>query len=135
MWNLDNDVVFISNFVAFVLKTIINVVWNTKIFFIFSLIKIVFAKSFEDFRTRFFWTMLITFIRELISFDVNTFNETFSILKNSFDNFDEFEQKKLFFRKRILFFLFNDLFFRKKKSFLYSSSRHFVSIFRLSQKC
>jgi hypothetical protein len=54
MWNLDDDVVFISNFDVFVLKTIINAVWNTRIFFIFSLIQVVFAKSFEDFRTRFF---------------------------------------------------------------------------------
>jgi hypothetical protein len=114
MWNLNDDVVFISNFNVFVLKTIINVMWNTKIFFIFSLIQVVFANFFEDFRTRFFWTMLITFIRKLIFFDVNTFSEAFSISKNSFDNFDEFEQRKFFFRERILFFLFNDWFFRKK---------------------
>ncbi len=123
MWNLNDDVVFISNFVAFVLKTIINVVWNTRIFFIFSLIQVVFAKSFEDFRTRFSWTMLITFIRKLIFFDVNTFNETFSISKSSFDNFDEFEQRKFFFRKEILFSLFNDWFFRK---------RLIISLFELS---
>ncbi len=91
MWNLNDDVVFISNFNVFVLKTIIIVVWNTKIFFIFSLIQVVFAKFFEDFRTRFFWTMLTTFIRKLIFFDVNTFNEAFFVSKNSFDNFDEFE--------------------------------------------
>jgi hypothetical protein len=114
MWNLDDNVVFISNFVAFVLKTIINLVWNTRIFFIFSLIQIVFAKSFEDFRTRFFWTMLTTFIRKLIFFDINTFNKTFSISRSSFDNFDEFEQRKLFFRKEILFFLFNDWSFRER---------------------
>jgi hypothetical protein len=114
MWNLDDDVVFISNSVAFVLKTIINAVWNTKIFFIFSLIQVVFAKSFEDFRTRFFWTMLITFIRKLIFLDVNTFSEAFSISKSSFDNFDEFEQRKLFFQKEILFSLFNDWFFRER---------------------
>jgi hypothetical protein len=89
-------------------------VWNTKIFFIFSLIQVVFAKSFEDFRTRFFWTMLITFIRKLIFFDVNTFSEAFLISRSSFDNFNEFEQRKLFFRKEILFSLFNDWFFRKK---------------------
>jgi hypothetical protein len=58
--------------------------------------------------------MLITFIRKLIFFDVNTFSEAFSISKNSFDNFDEFEQKKFFFRKEILFSLFNDWFFQKK---------------------
>jgi hypothetical protein len=99
---------------AFVLKTIINVVWNTRIFFIFSLIQVVFAKSFEDFRTRFSWTMLATFIRKLIFFDVNTFSEAFSISKSSFDSFDEFEQRKLFFRKEILFSLFNDWFFRER---------------------
>jgi hypothetical protein len=97
-----------------ILKTIINVVWNTKIFFIFSLIQVVFAKSFEDFRTHFSWTMLITFIRKLISFDINTFNEAFSISKSSFDNFDEFEQRKFFFRKILLFSLFNNWFFRKR---------------------
>jgi hypothetical protein len=114
MWNLNDDVVFISNFIAFVLKTIINAVWNTKIFFIFSLIQVVFAKSFEDFRTRFFWTMLITFIRKLISLDVNTFSEAFSVSKSSFDSFDEFEQRKFFFRKEILFSLFNDWSFRER---------------------
>ncbi len=55
--------------------------------------------------------------------------------RSSFDNFDEWEQRKLFFWKKILFSLFNDLSFRKKKSFFCSSSRHFVLIFRLSQKC
>ncbi len=114
MWNLDDDVVFILNSVAFVLKTIINVVWNTRIFFIFSRIQVVFAKSFEDFRTRFSWTMLATFIRELIFLDVNTFSEAFSVSKSSFDNFDEFEQRKFFFRKEILFSLFNDWFFQKR---------------------
>ncbi len=115
MWNLNDDVVFISNFVAFVLKTIINVVWNTKIFFIFSLIQVVFAKSFEDFRTRFSWMMLITFIRKLIFFDVNTFSEAFFVFESSFDNFDEFEQRKFFFREEMLFFLFNDWFFWKNQ--------------------
>jgi hypothetical protein len=38
MWNLNNDVVFITNFDIFVLKTIIIVVWNTKILVIFSFI-------------------------------------------------------------------------------------------------
>ncbi len=71
--------------------------------------------------------MLITFIRELIFFDVNTFNETFSVSKSSFDNFDEFEQRKFFFRKEISFFLFNDFFFRKRKIiFLF-----FIETFRL----
>jgi hypothetical protein len=97
--------------------------WNTKIFFIFSLIQIVFAKSFEDFRIRFSWTMLITFIRELIFFDVNTFNEAFSISKSSFDNFNEFEQRKFFFSKEILFSLFNDWFFRE---------RLIISLFKVS---
>jgi hypothetical protein len=113
MWNLNDDIVFISNFDIFVLKTIIIVVWNTKIFIIFSLIQIMFAKSFEDFRTRFSWTMLTTFIRKLIFLDVNTFNEAFFISRSSFDNFDEFEQKEFFFRKEILFFLFNDQSFRE----------------------
>jgi hypothetical protein len=113
--NLNDDVVFISNSVVFVLKTIINVVWNTKIFFIFSLIQVVFAKFFENFRTRFSLTMLISFIRKFIFLEINTFKNAFSISKSSFDNFDEWEQRKLFFRKEKLFSLFNDLFFRKKK--------------------
>jgi hypothetical protein len=115
MWNLNNDVVFILNCDVFVLKTIINVMWNTKIFFIFSLIQVVFVKFFENFETRFFWTMLITFIRKLIFFDVNTFNEIFFVFKNSFDNFDKWKQRKLFFWKKKLFSLFNDLFFREKE--------------------
>jgi hypothetical protein len=127
MWNLNDDVVFISSFVVFVLKTIINAVWNMKIFFIFSLIQVVFATFFEDFRIFLSWTMLITFIRKLIFLDVNTFNEAFFIFKNSFDNFDEWEQKKLFFRKKKLFFLFNDLFFRKRKII----SLFFIETFRL----
>jgi hypothetical protein len=114
MWNLNDDVVFISNFDVFVLKTIIIVVWNTRILIIFSLIQVVFAKSFEDFRTRFSWTMLTIFIRKLIFLDVNTFNEAFFVSKSSFDNFDEFEQRKLFFRKEMLFFLFNDWSFRER---------------------
>ncbi len=69
------------------------------------------SKIFEFF---FFWMLLTTFIRKLISFDVNTFNKTFSISKSSFDNFDEFEQRKLFFRKKMLFSLFHDWFFRKR---------------------
>jgi hypothetical protein len=52
--------------------------------------------------------MLTSFIRKLIFLDINTFNEAFSISKNSFDNFDEFEQKKLFFQEEMLFSLFND---------------------------
>ncbi len=61
--------------------------------------------------------MLITFIRKLIFFDVNTFNETFFIFKNLFDKFDEFEQKKIFFRKEMLFFYSIINFFEKIKSF------------------
>ncbi len=114
MWNLNDDIVFISNFDVFVLKTIIIVVWNTKIFVIFSLIQVVFAKSFEYFRIRFSRTMLTTFTRELIFLDVNMFKKTFFVSKSSFDNFDEFEQRNFFFRKKMLFFLFNNWFFRKK---------------------
>jgi hypothetical protein len=57
--------------------------------------------------------MLISFIRKFISFDVNTFSEAFFVSKSSFDNFDEFEQRELFFQKKVLFSLFNDWFFRK----------------------
>ncbi len=59
--------------------------------------------------------MLIIFIRELIFFDVNMFSEVFFIFENSFDNFDEWKQRKLFFREEKLFSLFHDLFFRKKE--------------------
>jgi hypothetical protein len=102
------------NFDVLILKAIIIVVWNTKILFIFSLIQVVFAKSLENFRILFSWTMLITFIRKLISFDVNTFNEAFSISRSSFDSFDEFEQRKFFFREEIFISLFNDWFFRER---------------------
>jgi hypothetical protein len=135
MWNLNDDVVFISNFVAFVLKTISNVVWNTKIFFIFFLIQIVFAKSFEDFRTFFSLTMLISSMQKLIFLEINTFKNAFSISKSSFDNFDEWKQRKLFFQKKNYFLCLIICFFEEKKSFLCSSSKHFVLIFRLSQKC
>jgi hypothetical protein len=100
----------------------------------FSFVQIVFAKSFEDFRTRFFLTMLISSMREFISFEISTFKNAFLISRNSFDNFDDWEQRKLFFRKKKLFSLFNDFFFEKKNTFLCFSSRHFDSIFRLSQK-
>jgi hypothetical protein len=113
--NLDDDVVFITNFDVFVLKTIIIVVWNTRIFIIFSLVQVVFAKSFEDFRTFFFLTMLISIMRKLISFEINTFKNAFFVLKRSFDKFDKWEQRKLFFREKKLFFLFNDLIFRKSE--------------------
>ncbi len=115
MWNLNDDVVFITNFDVFVLKTIIIVVWNTKILVIFSFVQVVFAKSFESLRTLFFLTMLILLMRELIFFEINTFKNAFSVSKRSFDKFDEWEQRKLFFRKRKLFFLFNDLIFRKNE--------------------
>jgi hypothetical protein len=71
-------------------------------------------KIFRRFSNLFFSNDLTTFIRKLIFFDVNMFNEAFFVSKNSFDKFDEFEQRKLFFRKKMLFFLFNDWFFRKR---------------------
>jgi hypothetical protein len=86
----------------------------------------VFAKFLEDFRIFLFWTMLITFIRKLISFDINTFNEAFFVFENSFDNFDKWKQKKLFFRKEKLFSLFNDLSFQKRKII----SLFFIETFR-----
>jgi hypothetical protein len=129
MWNLNDDVVFIMNFDAFVLKTIINVMWNTKIFFIFSLIQIMFAKSFENLRTRFSLTMLISSMRKFIFFEINTFKNVFSISRNLFDNFDEWKQKKLFLWKKKYFLFLIICFFEKKKSFfiLYRdiSSRYF----------
>jgi hypothetical protein len=115
MWNLDDDVVFISSFDVFVLKTIIIAVWNTKILVIFSLIQVVFAKSFEDFRILFFLTMLISWMRKLIFLEINTFKNAISISRRLFDKFDEWKQKKLFFRKEKLFSLFNDLIFRKNE--------------------
>jgi hypothetical protein len=115
MWNLDDDVVFITNSDVFVLKTIIIVVWNTKIFVIFSLVQDVFTKSFEDFRTFFFLTMLISSMRKLIFLEISTFKNAFSVSKKLFDKFDEWNQRKLFFWKKKLFFLFNDLIFRKNE--------------------
>jgi hypothetical protein len=115
MWNLNDDVVFISNFDIFVLKAIIIAVWNTRILCIFSLVQVVFAKSFEDLRTFFFLTMLISSMRKLILFEINTFKNAFSISKKSFDKFDEWKQKKLFFQEKNLFSLFNDLIFRKNE--------------------
>jgi hypothetical protein len=70
-------------------------------------------KIFREFSNSFSRMMLTTFIRKLIFFDVNTFNEAFFVSKNSFDNFDEIEQRKLFFREKMLFSSFNDWFFRK----------------------
>ncbi len=81
----------------------------------FSLIQIVFAKSFEDFRILFFLTMLISSMRELIFLEINTFKSAFSISKRSFDKFDEWKQRKLFFRKKKLFSFFNDLIFRENE--------------------
>ncbi len=115
MWNLNDNVVFITNFDVFVLKTIIIAVWNTRIFVIFSLVQVVFANSFENLRILFFLTMLISLMRKLIFFEINTFKTAFSISKRSFDKFDEWEEKKLFFRKKKLFSLFNDLIFRKNE--------------------
>ncbi len=115
IWNLDDDVVFVTIFDVFVLKAIIIVVWNTKILYIFSLIQIVFAKSFEDLRTLFFLIMLISSMRELIFLKISTFKSAFFVSKKSFDKFDEWEQKKLFFRKEKLFSSFNDLIFRKNE--------------------
>jgi hypothetical protein len=115
MWNLDDDVVFITNSDVFVLKTIIIVVWNTKILVIFSLVQVVFAKSFEDLRILFFLTMLISSMRELIFFEINTFKNAFSVSRRLFDKFDEWKQRKLFFRKKKLFFLFNDSIFRESE--------------------
>jgi hypothetical protein len=132
MWNLNDEIVFIMNSDVLILKTIIIVIWNTRILCIFSFVQIVFAKSFEDLRTRFFLTMLISLMRKFIFFEINTFKNAFSVSTNSFDNFDEWKQKKLFFRKEKLISLFNDLFFRKKKSFFCFSSKHFILIFRLS---
>jgi hypothetical protein len=115
MWNLNDDVVSITNFDVLVLKTIIIVVWNTKILVIFSLVQIVLTKSFEDFRTLFFFTMLISSMRKLIFLEISTFKNAFSISKKSFHKFDEWEQRKLFFRKEILFSLFNNLTFRESE--------------------
>jgi hypothetical protein len=115
MWNLNDDVVFISNFDVFVLKAIIIVVWNTKILVISSFVQVVFAKSFEDLRTLFLLTMLISSMRELISLEISTFKNAFSVSRRSFDKFDEWEQRKLFFRKKKLLTLFNDLTFRKNE--------------------
>ncbi len=115
MWNLNDDVVFITNFDVFVLKTIIIVVWNTKILCIFSFVQIVFAKSFENLRILFFLIMLISSMRKLIFLEINIFENAFSISKKSFDKFYEWEQRKLFFRKKKLFSLFNDLIFRKNE--------------------
>jgi hypothetical protein len=115
MWNLNDDVVFISSFDVFVLKAIIIIEWNTKILCIFLFVQIVFSKSFEDLRTFFFLTMLISSMRELIFFEIKTFKNVFSISRRSFDKFDEWKQKNLFFRKEKLFSLFNDLTFRKNE--------------------
>jgi hypothetical protein len=116
MCNLNKNVVFITSFDVFVLKAIIIIMWNTKILVIFSLIQIVFAKFFEDFRILFFLKMLISWIRKLIFLEINMFKNAFSISKRSFDKFDEWKQKKLFFRKENLFSLFNDLIFRKNEN-------------------
>ncbi len=71
-----------------------------------------FAKSFENLRILFFLTMLISLMRKLIFLEINTFKNVFSVSRRSFDKFDEWEQRKLFFRKEKLF---NDLIFRKNE--------------------
>jgi hypothetical protein len=129
MWNLNDEIVFIMNFDVLILKTIIIAVWNTRIFCIFSFVQIMFAKSFEDLRTRFSLTMLISSMRKFMSFEINTFKNAFSVSKNSFDNFDEWKQRKLFFRKKNYFLCLMICFFEKKKSFFVFhrdiSSRYF----------
>jgi hypothetical protein len=77
----------------------------------------------------------VDFLRKLIFFEINTFKSAFSVSKRSFDKFVEWEQRKLFFRKKNYFLCLMIWFFEKAKSFFCSSLRHFVSIFRLSQKC
>jgi hypothetical protein len=63
----------------------------------------------------------------VISFEISTFKNAFSVSKRSFDKFDEWKQRKLFFRKEKLFSLFNDLIFRKNEiTFLF-----FIETFRL----
>jgi hypothetical protein len=54
-------------------------------------------------------------MRKLIFLEISTFKNAFSISKRSFDKFDEWKQRKLFFRKRKLFSLFNDLIFQKNE--------------------
>jgi hypothetical protein len=135
MWNLNDDVIFITNFDVFVLKTIIIIVWNTRIFVIFSLVQIVFAKSFENLRTFFFLTMLILSMRELIFLEINTFKNAFSVSRRSFNNLMNEINENYFFEKKNYFFCLMIWFFEIMKSFFCFSLKHFVSIFRLSQKC
>jgi hypothetical protein len=87
------------------------------------------SKIFEFF----FLTMLISLMRNLIFFEINTFKNAFLISKKSFDKFNEWEQRKLFFWKKKSFSLFNYLIFSKNEVIFCFSLRHFVSIFRLSQ--
>jgi hypothetical protein len=103
MWSLNDDVVFITNFNVFVLKTIIIIVWNTRIFVIFSLVQIVFAKSFEDFQIIFFLTMLISSMRKLIFFEINTFKNVFSISRRSFNSSINENKENYFFEKKNYF--------------------------------
>jgi hypothetical protein len=75
--------------------------------------------------------MLISSMRELISFEISTFKNAFSISRRSFDKFDEWKQRRLFFRKKKLFSLFNDLIFRKNEIiflFFIETSRLDISI-------
>jgi hypothetical protein len=84
-------------------------------------------KIFRRSSNSFFLTMLILSMRKFIFFEINTSKNAFLISKSSFDNFDEWEQRKLFFRKEKLFSLFNDLLFWKREIiFLF-----FIETFRL----
>jgi hypothetical protein len=71
------------------------------------------CKIFRKFSNSFFLNDVNNIYSRIMFFDVNTFNKTFSISRSSFDDFDEFEQRKFFFRKEMLFFLFNEWFFRE----------------------
>jgi hypothetical protein len=64
-------------------------------------------------------------MRKFISFEINTFKNVFSISKRSFDKFDEWKQRKLFFQKRNLFSLFNDLIFQESEIISLFFSRTF----------
>jgi hypothetical protein len=88
-------------------------------------------KIFQKSLNFFFLTMLISLIRKLIFFEISTFKNAFSISKRSFDKFDEWEHRKLFFREKKLFSLFNDLIFQKNEIislFFIETSRFDISI-------
>ncbi len=84
-------------------------------------------KIFRKSSNSFFLTMLISSMRKFIFLEINTFKNAFLISKSSFDNFDEWEQRKLFFRKKKLFSLFNDLSFRKKNNYFFVLHRNISS--------